>query len=61
MHKGYKCLDISTGRIYIARDVIFDEEGFPFTKLHPNIEARLKSEHILLPPTLFHNYGDKTV
>jgi hypothetical protein len=25
MHKGFKCLDISTGRIYISRDVVFDE------------------------------------
>jgi hypothetical protein len=30
MHKGYKCLDRSTGRIYISRDVVFDEHFFPF-------------------------------
>jgi hypothetical protein len=30
MHKGYKCLDHRTGRIYISRDVIFDEAVFPF-------------------------------
>jgi hypothetical protein len=30
MHKGYKCLDRATGRIYISRDVIFDETLFPF-------------------------------
>jgi hypothetical protein len=30
MHKGYKCLDRRTGRIYISRDVIFDEAVFPF-------------------------------
>ena len=30
MHKGYKCLDRSTGHIYISRDVIFDEYVFPF-------------------------------
>ena len=29
-HKGYKCLDASTGRVYISRDVIFDETVFPF-------------------------------
>lgn len=28
-HKGYKCLS-STGRIYISRNVIFDEDDFPF-------------------------------
>ena len=30
MHKGYKCLDRSTGRTYISRDVVFDETVFPF-------------------------------
>lgn len=30
MHKGYKCLDRTTGKIYISRDVIFDESRFPF-------------------------------
>jgi hypothetical protein len=40
---------VSTGRIYISRDVIFDENNFPFSKLHPNVGARLKSD-ILLPP-----------
>lgn len=28
LHKGYKCLDRSTGRVYISRDVIFDENIF---------------------------------
>ena len=42
MHKGFKCLDISTGRIYISRDVTFDEEVFPFAHLHPNAGAQLK-------------------
>jgi histone deacetylase 1/2 len=28
LHKGYKCLDISTGRIYISRDIVFDETVF---------------------------------
>uniref|UniRef100_A0A803P354 Retroviral polymerase SH3-like domain-containing protein n=1 Tax=Cannabis sativa TaxID=3483 RepID=A0A803P354_CANSA len=31
-HKGYKCLD-SSGRLYISRDVIFDETSFPFTTI----------------------------
>jgi hypothetical protein len=30
LHKGYKSLDRTTGRIYISRDVIFDESVFPF-------------------------------
>jgi hypothetical protein len=51
-HKGYKCLDISTGRVYISRDVVFDETVFPFSTLHPNVDARLRSEISLLPPSL---------
>ena len=52
MHKGFKCLDISEGRIYISRDVVFDEIVYPFAQLHPNAGARLRSEVLLLPPTL---------
>lgn len=48
MHKGYKCLDISTGRIYTSRDVIFDENIFPFSKLHSTAGARYTAD-ILLP------------
>jgi hypothetical protein len=53
MHKGFKCLDISTGRLYISRDVVFDEKDFPFPELHANAGARLRSEIELLSPTLF--------
>lgn len=52
MHKGFKCLDVATGRVYISRDVVFDEDVFPFSKLHPNAGARLKSDTLLLSPTL---------
>lgn len=36
LHKGYKCLDINTGRIYMSRDVVFDETIFPFVNHSPN-------------------------
>jgi hypothetical protein len=52
MHKGFKCLDASTGIIYISRDVVFDENVFSFVKLYPNAGARLMSEILLLPPSL---------
>jgi hypothetical protein len=52
MHKGFKCLDIPTSRVYISRDIIFDENIFPFANLHSNAGARLRSEILLLPPTL---------
>jgi len=43
---------VSTGRVYISRDVVFDETVFPFSKLHPNAGARLRSEIHCLHPTL---------
>jgi hypothetical protein len=36
MHKGYKCLDTKSGRVYISQDVIFDENIFPFSNIPPN-------------------------
>jgi hypothetical protein len=53
MHKYFKCLvDVSTDRIYISRDVVFDENIFSFAKLHPNAGARLRYKILLLPPSL---------
>ncbi len=52
LHKGFKCLDPSTGRVYISRDVIFYENVFPFASLHPNAGAKLRSEILLLPSHL---------
>jgi hypothetical protein len=52
MHKEFKCLDISTGHVYISWDAIFGENIFPFANLHANAEARLHSEILLLPSAL---------
>ncbi|BAB90546.1 putative rice retrotransposon retrofit gag/pol polyprotein [Oryza sativa Japonica Group] len=51
-HKGFKFLDVSSGRVYISRDVVFDENVFPFSTLHSNAGARLRSEILLLPSPL---------
>jgi hypothetical protein len=51
-HKGYKCLEPATGRVYISRDVIFDKNLFPFASLHPNTSAQLRAEIALLPNSL---------
>ena len=51
-HKGVKCLEVSTGRVYISRDVVFDETQFPFADLHPNAGALLRTEILLLPSHL---------
>jgi hypothetical protein len=52
MHKGVKCLDIASGRVYISRDVVFDETVFPFASLHSNAGSRLRQEILLLPESL---------
>jgi hypothetical protein len=52
IHKGVKCIYIPTGRVYISRDVIFDQNIFPIASLHSNAGARLRSELTLLPPAL---------
>jgi hypothetical protein len=41
MHKEFKCLDVAVGRVYISRDVVFDESVYPFSKLNPNAGVRL--------------------
>ena len=33
LHKGYKCLHVPSNRVYISRDVVFDENVFPFSAL----------------------------
>jgi hypothetical protein len=58
MHKGFKCLDISTGCIYVSRDVIFDESIFLFVSLHSIAGARYHSEILLLPPPNDHGDND---
>jgi hypothetical protein len=61
VHKGYKCLEISTRRIYISMDIVFDEDVFPFAELHSNVGARLRTRINLLPSTLLpsSNFDDR--
>jgi hypothetical protein len=52
-HRGYKCLHLPTGRIYISRNVIFDESVFPFKASFPSLTTRPTNSHnILYPPSL---------
>jgi hypothetical protein len=44
-------------RVYISRDIIFDESVYPFSMLHSNIEARLRNEILLLPSHLVDHNG----
>lgn len=48
-HRGYKCL-ASSGRIYISKDVIFDENTFPYPKLFAqNSNSPSLSPAVVLP------------
>jgi hypothetical protein len=60
-HKGVKCLDISTGRVYVSRDVVFNEHVFPFAQLHPNVGSRLREEILLLPHSPPTTTGDANI
>jgi hypothetical protein len=50
MHKGYKYLDRTTGRVYISRDVIFDEQIFPFATPGVTTDISLL-QHVTFPTT----------
>jgi hypothetical protein len=52
MHKGFKCLDISSGCVYISHDVAFDETCYPFTELKTNASSHYTSEILLLPDSI---------
>jgi hypothetical protein len=65
LHKGYKCLHISTGRVYISRDVIFDGHVFPFSKLPENASCSTSIDVSTLlipsPTSLTGHYDDVTI
>jgi hypothetical protein len=48
MHKGFKCLHVSSRHIYISRDVIFYESIFPLASLHSNASACYTSDVLLI-------------
>ena len=51
-HKGYKCLDPTTNRIYIARNVVFDEHVYPFATSSNHPVIPLVSPSPIRLPTL---------
>jgi hypothetical protein len=70
LHKGYKCLHVPSNRVYISRDVIFDETVFPFSNMPvshtppPVTESSLLSaDHFMdtaYAPSLLANHGAGT-
>ncbi|GJW81798.1 ribonuclease H-like domain-containing protein [Tanacetum coccineum] len=55
LHRGYRCLDLSTNKIIISRHVIFDEDQFPFGSMTPDAPP---SYDFLLPPQ--HTFAPQT-
>ena len=50
-HKGYKCYHIPSSRLYISRDVIFQESIFPFnSQFNPQSHGSTPSTNSILGP-----------
>ena len=54
-HKGYKCLHVSSGRVYISRDVVFDEQSFPYAdpSKSDSLPPSYDELRLLAPPKVF--------
>jgi len=59
-HKGYKCLG-STGKIFISKDVIFNEIKFPYVTLFPTDQTTSLSHDASTLPTSFPLFTSSTV
>ena len=70
LHKGYKCLHVPTNRVYISRDVVFDENLFPFSNMpsSPTLSSPTniscispdQLEDVAYSPVLLPNHGAGT-
>ncbi|KAA8547824.1 hypothetical protein F0562_004253 [Nyssa sinensis] len=62
LHRGFKCLDMSNGKVFISRHVIFDEKCFPFANpnTNPPTSQSMPSPQIALPFPLFKNNSSPT-
>jgi hypothetical protein len=49
LHKGFKCLIVAEGRVYVSQNVVFNETIYPFHMLNPNVGARPRGEIQLFP------------
>ena len=62
-HKGYICLDVSTSRLYISRDVLFHESSFPFQSIpaHSPLPQHTPLTSALINPPLLSTSSPSTV
>lgn len=58
-HHGYLCFHVPTARMYVSRDVFFDENTFPFSVSSTNPPTQNKStpSHIVLPNSFPSSHG----
>ena len=50
-HRGYKCLDVSTGRIFVCCHVVFNENLYPYTAPKP-LNPSSNTTSVTLPSNL---------
>jgi histone deacetylase 1/2 len=50
-HRGYNCLDVSIGKIFVPRHIVFDENLYPYNK-NKSINLSSKANPVTLPSNL---------
>jgi Reverse transcriptase (RNA-dependent DNA polymerase) len=56
VHKGYRCLDLTTNKVYLSRHVIFHETSFPFTNSSSSSSPLLVTSSTVFSPLVVLNY-----
>jgi histone deacetylase 1/2 len=54
-HRGFKCLDTSTGKVFVSRHVVFDEGSFPFANSNTSPPPPPSNLYTTLPTSLLNN------
>lgn len=51
-HRGFKCLDLQSNRVFISRHILFDDRIFRFSNSNPNTSNSNHSKPTWTSPTL---------